>query len=438
FGQRDRQLQVQVDPAQLRAKDVSLLQVIETTGNALWVSPLTFLEASTPGTSGFLDMPNQRIGIQHILPIKTPQDLAQVTVEDKAPLRLGDVAKVVEDHQPLIGDAVTAAGPGDLLLVIQKFPEANTLKVTQGVEQALDDLSPGLPGIQIDTTLYRPASFVEAATRNLAVSLLVGLFLLVVVLGALFFDWRAALIGLVAIPLSLMAAAIVLHLRGATINTMTIAGLVAALGILIDDAVVDVDAIARRLREQRRMGSTTSTARIILDGSLEVRSPLIAATVIILLALLPIYYLGSLGDLPGPFFRPLALSYALAILASMLVALTVTPALALFLLPSGRAERREAPLLHRLQDGYDRLLTRTIHRSYAPYAVVAVVSLLGLATLPLLRESMLPSFQDRDLLIHWEAVPGTSEPEMSRITARAAAALLALAAARAGAAPRGR
>ena len=158
WGQREQQLQVQVNPDQLRAKGVTLEQVIETTGNAVWVSPLSFLEASTPGTGGFLESANQRIGIQHVLPIQTPEDLGKVTVEgtESGRLLLRDVAELSEDHQPLIGDAVTGDEPG-LLLVIEKFPDTSVEEVTGDIEDALDDLKPGLTGITVDSTVFRPA-----------------------------------------------------------------------------------------------------------------------------------------------------------------------------------------------------------------------------------------------------------------------------------------
>ena len=150
WGQQERQLQVQVDPEKLRERGVTLDKVVQTTANALWVSPLSFTEASTPGTGGFIDTSNQRLGIQHILPIMTAKDLAQVAVEDTGGrvLRLADVSRVVEDHQPLIGAAVAGGGPS-LMLVVEKFPGANTLEVTRQVEAALDEMRPGLAGIAI-------------------------------------------------------------------------------------------------------------------------------------------------------------------------------------------------------------------------------------------------------------------------------------------------
>src|SRR6266542_4089855 len=177
WGQRDRQLQVQVDPKRLQENKVSMLQVLETTGNALWVSSLSFIEASTPGTGGFIDTANQRLGIRHLLPIITAEGLAQVPVEDST-LRLGDVANVVEDHQPLIGDAITNDGPS-ILLVVEKFPGANTVEVSQGVEEALAAMKPGLTGIAVDSSIYRPASFVEQAISNLSLALIIGCVLLV-------------------------------------------------------------------------------------------------------------------------------------------------------------------------------------------------------------------------------------------------------------------
>jgi CzcA family heavy metal efflux pump len=418
WGHRERQLQVQVDLDQLQQHDVSLLQVIETTGNALWVSPLTFLEASTPGTAGFFDTANQRIAIQHFLPVKTTDDLEQVPIDGSEALRLGDVASVVEDHQPLIGDAVSADGQS-VLLVVEKFPETNTLAATRGVEEALHEMQPGLAGLEMDTTVYRSASFIEMAIDNLTLTLLLGALFLVLLLVAFLFDWRSALVAAVAIPLSLVVAGLILYLRGATFNLLLLAGFVVALGVVIDDAVIGVDTIVQRLRQHRRAGSTKSTASIILDASLEVRSPIAYATLILLVAATPILFLTGLTR---EFSRPLVLSYALALVASMLVAVIVTPALSLLLLSRAPHERRESPLVRWLQRGYDRVLPRFVTRPRLAYAAIALVVVAGLAmatgfdVFP--QRGGLPTLQDRNLLIRWEGVPGTSETEMRRITAR--------------------
>ncbi len=414
WGQRERQLQVQVDPERLRQRGVSLNQVIKTTGNALWVSPLSFVEASTPGTGGFIDGPNQRLGVQHVLPISTPRDLAQVTVEDTGgrTLRLGDVARVVEDHQPLIGDAVVNDSPS-LMLVVEKAPGTNTLEVTRGVDAALDALRPGLTGIQIDPTIFRPASFIQSAIHNVGTALLVGLILVVLVLGAFLFEWRSALISLVAIPLSLVAAVLVLDLRGATLNTMILAGLVIAVGVVVDDAIIDIENIVRRIRQQRRQRTGKPTAAVVLAASLEVRGPIIYATLIIVVAAVPVFFLQGLT---GSFFRPLALAYALAVLASLLVALTVTPALALLLLSGAPLERRESPLVGWLQRGYTAVLAR----------VVQLVVVAGLAAVPFLGESLFPTFKERDFLMHWVTLPGTSHPEEVRMVERGSRELRAI------------
>jgi CzcA family heavy metal efflux pump len=424
WGQRERQLQVQADPERLREKGVTLNQLVETTGNALWVSPLTFLEASTPGTGGFIDTPNQRLGIRHVLPIVDADDLAQVTVDGAKPsangkaLRVGDVADVVEDHQPLIGDAVFGDGPG-LLLVVEKFPGANTLEVTRGVEQALAAMAPGLEGIEVDSGLFRPASFVETALGNLGTALLLGALLLLLVLGVFLFQWRSALISILAVLLSLLAALAVLYLRGATVNAIVLAGLVMALGAIVDDAVVDVEHIARRLRQRRQDGDDTPATKVIFDAAVEARRPAAYATVIMAVVVLPVFFMEGLT---GAFFPPLVLSYLLAIAASMLVALFVTPALSLLLLPGAPLQRREPPLAAALHRGYQRALApivRSPGRALVAGAAAMVLVLVGLAMVPLVTQDLAPSFKDTHLLIRLNGTPGTSHPEMTRITAQA-------------------
>jgi Cu/Ag efflux pump CusA len=250
------------------------------------------------------------------------------------------------------------------------------------------------------------------AIANLVWSLLIGLILVVLVLGAFLFEWRTAFISAVSIPLSLIAAGLVLHLSGATINTMVIAGLVIAVGVVVDDAIIDIENIVRRLRQHRREGSTKSTARIILEASLEVRSAIIYATLIIMVAVMPVFFMEGLS---GAFFQPLIISYGLAVFASMLVALTVTPALALILLAKAPIERREPPLAQRLQRGYTNLLVRMMRTPRPAYAALAVTVVAGLVVLPFLGHSLLPAFKERDLMIEFVGAPGTSHPEMTRI-----------------------
>jgi CzcA family heavy metal efflux pump len=427
WGERLHMLQVQVDPERLRRNQVSLNRVMGVTADALDAGILRFSEGAIIGTGGFVDTPNQRLEIQHKLPIVTPDDLAQVPVEQRRgkPLRLGDVADLVVDHQPLIGDAVINDGPG-LMLIVEKLPWGNTLEVTRGVEAALDEMRPGLPGMEIDETIFRPATFVESAIHNLSRALLLGSLLVILILVVFLYDWRAAVISAVAIPLSLLAAGFVLYLRGATINTMILAGLVISVGVVVDDAIIDVENIVRRLRLHRLATgdrSLASTSRIVLDSSLEVRSAIVYATLIDVVAVLPVFFMEGLT---GAFFRPLAFSYALAVLASMVVALTVTPALSLMLLHRSPLERRQSPLVRWLQRGYGAVLGRVIRSPRPAMAFVAVIVLLGLAVLPSLGQSLLPDFKERDFLMHWVTAPGTSHPEEVRITTAASKELRAI------------
>ena len=294
------------------------------------------------GTGGFIDTPNQRMGIRHILPIVDPATLGEVSMESKSgkQVQIKDVAKLVSGHQPLVGDAVINGGPG-LLLIVEKFPWANSLQVTKGVDEALAQMKGGLQNIDIDPTIFRPASFVELSIHHLTRSLILGCLLVIVVLALFLYQWRVALITCVAIPLSLMAGLMVLYARGVTINTMILAGFVIALGSLVDDAIVDIENVVRRLRENRKAAVRRSTARVILEASLEVRHAIVHATLIEILALLPVFFLGGLS---GAFFQPLAISYSLSLAASMIVALTVTPALALMLVPEDSLDR-QSPLV---------------------------------------------------------------------------------------------
>ncbi|MGZ4479974.1 MAG: efflux RND transporter permease subunit [Nocardioidaceae bacterium] len=448
WNERLQQMTVQVQPSAMQAKNVSLDQVMEATADAVDSGLLRFSSGSVIGTGGMVETPNQRLPVRNVLPIVTPADLAQVPVQsgaasqtpaadvaapsaDKAasgqgagadqgqeaappaPVKLGDVATVQETHQPLIGDAIINDQPG-LLLVVEKLPWANTVQMTRGVQDAIHSLEPGLPGVHFDTTIFQQANFIELAIHNLTQALVLGFILVVVILGLFLFEWRVALISLLTIPLSLTATILVLHWMGQTINSMILAGLVIALGAVVDDAIIDVENIVRRLRQHRRAGgSRASTGAVILEASLEVRSPIVFATLIIVAAAIPVFLLQGLT---GAFFRPLALSYTLAIVASMVVALTLTPALTLILLRNTPIERRESPLVRVLQRGCTWLLARVIRRPRFTYAGVLVVIALGVAVVPTMGQSLFPHFKEPDFLIHWVTQPGTSATEMERTT----------------------
>jgi CzcA family heavy metal efflux pump len=413
WGMRDQQLQVQVDPERLRDRHVTLNQVVKTTGNAQVASPLTFLEASTPGTGGFIETPQQRLQVRNVLDkLASPRELGKVTVEGTGGrLRLSDVADIKVDHQPLIGDAVVGGDQG-LLLVVEKFPGANTREVTRGVEQALNKLRPGLAGMQTDTSVFRPASFIEEASDNLALAIAIGGALVLLTLAAFLFQWRTVLICAVTIPLSLVAAALVLDLLGETFNAISFAGLAVAVAIVIDDAVVGVDNVARRLRQPPPTGGDRSLATTVRGATQEVRAPLGYATLIALLAILPI---AVMEGRPGAFFQPLAVAYALAVIAAMVVALTVTPALSLLLFSNGKAGRGGSPLLRRLTPGYDGALAGFIRRPRAALLAAGACAVAALAVLPFLGTSLIPSFKDSDVMVRLDGAPGTSNPRMTQI-----------------------
>jgi Cu/Ag efflux pump CusA len=421
WGFRDRQLQVLVDPERLQESGTTLAQVIDTAGNALEVSPLSFLEASTPGTGGFIDTTNQRLNIFHELAITTAEELSQVPLEgaaagDATPATLGDVTTVVEDSQPLIGEAICPSDDRCIFLVVEKFPDANTVEVTDDVDAAIDAMRPGLGDIRIDSTVYRPASFIESSFQNLWWVLLAGGLLLLLVIGAFFWDWRRVLISLAAIAASLGAAAAVLYLRGTTVNLMVVAGLVLGLTAVIQDAIVDPQTIARRARDDRERDSAVSAWTTIVRASTETRRAVLYAVLIAAAAAIPLFFLRGEG---GAFLPPIVLSYLLAVAVSMLVALTLTPALSLLQLAKAPLPRSTPPWLGRLRGSYDRIAPRLLIRTGAAVAVAAVIAAIGLAAVPFLETSMRPALKEPDVLVHIEAAPGTSLPRMTEITRQA-------------------
>src|SRR5918997_1799795 len=373
YGERLPQQHVQVDPKKLAEHGVSLEQVMTATGDALDAGLLMYSEGAVVGTGGFVESQGQRLDVRNVLPILDSDDLSKVTLEgrDGTKLNLSDVATVKGGHQPLIGDAVINDGPG-LMLIVQKFPNANTVEVTRGVEEAIDEMRPGLPGMEIDTTIFRPATFIEAAIGNLTTALLLGVLLVILILAAFLFEWRTAFISMIAIPLSLIAAVLVLVLRDTTINVMILAGLVVAVGVVVDDAIIDVENIVRRLRQARASGSTRSTFGIVLDASVEVRTAITYATLINVVAVVPVLFLEGLS---GSFFR-----------------------------------------LRVLKRGYAATMAKLLKRPLPAIATTLVLLLGGLVTFPLLGSQLLPNFKERDFLMHWLTQPGTSVTEETRVS----------------------
>ena len=423
WGERLEMLCVQVVPEKLKEHNLSLNDILKATNDAMHVGLYTSSKEHVIGTGGWIETPEHRLSIRHVLPIiYNSQDVEPsrlenvvVAVSDGQPVLMKDVARIVIDHQPMIGDGIIDQAPG-LLLIVEKFPWANTLHVTHGVEEALDALRPGLPDVQIDHKIFRPATFIEMSIENLTHALFVAAALVVFVLFIFLYEWRVALISCVAIPLSLMAALLVLHMLDTTINTMILAGLVIALGAVVDDAIVGIENIVRRLRQARKEGQKKTLFRVVLDASIEVRHAIIYSTLIEIMVLVPIFLMEGLS---GAFFKPLAMSYALAIIASTIVALTVTPAMGFILLRHAPLHRRESPLVKVLQGAYSSILLSIVKTSRYAYVTVGVIALIGVLILPRLGQELLPSFKERDFLMHWLTPPDSSWPEINRITIQA-------------------
>jgi CzcA family heavy metal efflux pump len=424
WGEQRKEVEVQEYTSRLIRYKIPLTALLDTTANAVDAGGLKFTSGAKIGTGGWLETPNQRLGIRNVQVITTPEQLAEVPLVRRGSriLTIGDVARVRWDHPPLIGNAVVNGGSG-LMLVIEKFPGANTLDVTSGIDRALAALRPGLRGITIDSHIFRQATFIHTAISNLGFAVVLGCILVVFVLLAFLFEWRAAFVSLLAIPLSLCAAGIVLDAEGATINTMVLAGFAVAVGVVVDDAIIDMENIVRRLRLWRARGRRTTPLHLLLAASLEVRTAILYATLINIVAVLPVVFVGGLT---GSFFQPLALAYGLAVLASMLVALTVTPALAMILMPTATLKPQDPPLIHHLKRLYRRLLTPLLRHSRWALAAVPVAIVTGLLILPNLGQNLFPSFKEHDFLMHFDTKPGTSLSEMTRVVARLQRKLLAV------------
>jgi CzcA family heavy metal efflux pump len=411
FGGDARERQLLVDPVRLQAAGVTLDDV-----NA----------AVQRGTQliggGYLETATQRIVLQAQPPGATLEALAQALVPtaDGAPLRLGDLASVRDAAAPRFGDAIIGGHRGILVETSTQYG-ANTLDVTHELEQRLETLAPelALQGVQYHRALLRPASFIESAIAKLRNSLLIGAVLVVVLLLLTFRDWRGALVSFSSIPVSLLATIWILTSRGISLNTMSLGGLVVALGVVVDDAVIDVENITRR---RRSAGAQVDLRALLLDASLEVRRPVFYATAAVAVAFLPIL---MLSGLQGAFFQPLATAFLLAVGLSLLVAMSCTPALCALLMNryTPRAEAGWLRACKRLQRwAIDRLLPR-------PGLVLASLLLLGaagMALLPLLGSRLLPDFREDYLIAHAALRPGISLTETSRVGQRIAERLAAI------------
>ncbi len=411
FGGDKRSIQVQVHPDELIRYGLTLNDVLTAARRSTGIRG-----------SGFVDTRNQRVVFQTEGQSLKPDAIARTVLLSRgaASVTLGNVADVVDAPEPPIGGAAIEGQPGVILNLAEQYA-ADTLRVTENVEAALQELRPGLEadGITIHADLFRPANFINVATGNVRDSLVLGGILVVVVLFLFLFDLRTAAISCTAIPLSLLAATLVLDRMGASLNTMTLGGLAIAIGVVVDDAVIDVENIVRRLRENRRTAEPKPFARVVLEATLEVRGAVVYATFAVILVVLPVMtLLGTVGCL----FAPLGLAYTTAVMASLVVALTVTPALSMALLPS-RIPARDPPVIRWMRAGYQALLRRLAEWPRTLIVVAAALTIAGCAALPFFGRGLIPELKEGHFVVHMAAVPGTSIEESLRVGAHIAEAL---------------
>ncbi len=414
FGGQERSTQILVHPDRLIRFGLGMNDILAAARRATGVRG-----------AGFISTPNQRITVQTDGQSVHPEDLARTMLawHDGASVTLRDVADVVEAPEPAIGGALIMGEPGVVMNITAQYG-ANTLEVTKRVEAALADLRPSLQrqGVLLDDKLFRPANFIITATDNLRSSLIIGGILVVVVLFLFLFDLRTAAICCTAIPLSLLTAVMVVQHFGVTLNTMTLGGLALALGEVVDDAVIGVENIARRLRENSRRPDPRPAARVVLEATFEVRSAVVYATFAVILVFLPVI---TLSGLAGRLFEPLGVTYVLAVMASLVVAVTVTPALALVLLPRHTKES-EPPVIHWTRRRYEALLLTLARTPRLTMAAAAVLTAAGLALLPFFGATFLPDLREGHFIVHMTAMPGTSITESLRMGARVTGALMKL------------
>ncbi|WP_079417536.1 efflux RND transporter permease subunit [Thiomonas intermedia] len=423
FSQQTRALQVLVNPQTLQRFQLDLQEVLAATQHASGLLG-----------GGFMATPEQRVLLVSHGLAPTPQALAATVLRatPQGVVTLGDVARVGYASLPAIGGGSVSGEPA-VIIKIQESYGANTMQVTRAVQAVLQQHRAGLQaqGITLHGTLFRPADFITIAMHNVRDSLLLGAALVVLVIALTLLDWRAALISSLAIPLSLLAALTVLVWMGVTLNVMTLGGLAIAIGVVVDDAVIDVENILRRLRDNAVAEQPQQPLRVILAACLEVRGAVVYATAAVLLVVVPVLLLPGLS---GRLFAPLAQAYALAVLASLLVALTVTPALAALLLarrgqhramPDGTkpqhgtstsmsaAARTSTPLhtpapVRVAQRGYTALL-RLLLPYWLPASIIMLLLVIGAALLARgMGGSFLPPLQEGQYIVHMRLAPGAS------------------------------
>jgi CzcA family heavy metal efflux pump len=405
IGGEKKQYQVLVDPGRLAASGLTLREVTEAVG-----------KANANSSGGFLERANEEFLIRARARAYTTEDLASavVTVRDGVPILVRDVATVVEGPALKRGDASFNGQPA-VVATIQKQPDANTLEVTGQIEATLAGLEATLPAdVKIDTKAFQQADFIKRAVWNVERALVEGGLLVIVVLFLFLWNFRTTFISLTAIPLSLLAAVLAMSYFGLSINTMTLGGLAIAIGELVDDAIVDVENVFRRLRQNAHAAVPEPVVSVIYRASSEIRNSIVYATLIIVLVFLPLF---ALGGFEGRMFAPLAFAYIISIVASLVVALTITPVLCYFLLRNAPIlrEERDSRLVTWLKQRYARTLRWTLRHPREIIAASVVMLVAALATVPFMGREFLPPFNEGTLNINVNMPPGTSLAESNRI-----------------------
>lgn len=373
-------------------------------------------KSNSNSTGGFVDAQSQEYLVRNLGRFYSVDELKNTVVayRNNTAVKVGDVAQVEFGARQKRGDA-GANGTPAVIMSVQKQPGASTLELTQKIDEALKELQANLPeDIEINAHLFRQANFIETSISNVEEALRDGGILVVIVLFLFLLNFRTTFITLTAIPLSFVVTFLIFKAFGISINTMTLGGMAVAIGELVDDAIVDIENIYRRLRENRKAENPRPALEVIYRASLEIRSSIVFATIIVALVFIPLF---ALSGVEGRLLAPLGLAYITALIASLVVSLTVTPVLASYLLPKMKAmqEEKDGFLVRFLKKWDEKLLRRTIHHPWLVIGGATLLFLMAISTLPFVGTSFLPEFNEGTLTINIQAQPGTSLPESNRI-----------------------
>jgi CzcA family heavy metal efflux pump len=398
-----KQFQVLVDPEKLLAFGLTLEEVERAAGLA---------QGNTTG--GFITRGGREYLVRNLARTASVEELAATVVAMRGgvPVPLSQVAQVKAGAAVKRGDGGMNGRPA-VILAVQKQPGASTLELTGKVKAAVAELQGTLPGDVHVATLFEQGSFIDAAIGNVEEALRDGAILVVVVLFLFLANLRTTAITLTAIPLSFVITALVMDAFGLSLNTLTLGGLAVAIGELVDDAIVDVENVHRRLKENRQKERPEPALRVIYQASSEVRNSIVFATLIVVLVFLPLF---AMGGIEGRLFAPLGVAYIVSILASLLVSLTVTPVLCAYLLPKARfLEKGDSALVRALKERARRLYEVSLAHPGVVLASAAVLVLAAAATVPFLGRSFLPQFNEGTATVNVLAPPGTSLEESNRL-----------------------